>query len=279
MTALGFASKGQKDLNIPLIDTHAHICDSSFDIDLPAVLKRAEQSGIQAIIAVGENIEDARKNLELAEDFPILKPAAGLYPAYTDLDATKEMLEFIQGNRHRFYAVGEVGLDFWLIKEEEKREIQKEVFSLFIGLSMNLSLPLNVHSRSAGHHALNILLAHNAKSVQMHAFDGKASYVLPAVEAGFFFSIPPSVVRSPQKQKLVKAVPIESLLLETDSPVLGPNPKIRNEPENLLVAARAIADIKGLSLEETLNIVKENTLRLYDLSASEIRGSSEGGGI
>lgn len=252
-------------MNIPLIDTHAHICDSSFDVDLPAVLQRAEQSGIQAIIAVGENIEDARKNLELAEDYPIVKPAAGLYPAYPNLDAAKEMLGFIQENSHRLLSVGEVGLDFWLIKEEGKREIQKEIFSLFIELSLDLDLPLNVHSRSAGHHALNMLLGHDAKKVQMHAFDGKASYVLPAVEAGFFFSIPPSVVRSPQKQKLVKALPIESLLLETDSPVLGPNPKIRNEPENLLVAAQSIADIKGLSLEETLSIINENTLRLYDL--------------
>lgn len=250
-------------MNIPLIDTHAHICDSSFDADLVSVLGRSAQSGIVAIIAVGEDIKDARKNLALAEDHRIVKAAAGLYPAYPDLDATEEMIKFIRENRHHLIAVGEVGLDFWILKEERQRQIQKEVFSLFIELALELDLPLNVHSRSAGHHALNMLFDHNAKRVQMHAFDGKASYALPAVEAGFYFSIPPSVVRSPQKQKLLRATPMESLLLETDSPVLGPDPKIRNEPANLLLAAQSIADIKGLSLEETLSIIKENTLRLY----------------
>ena len=82
--------------------------------------------------------------------------------------------------------------------------------------------------------------------MQLHAFDGKASAALPAVEAGYFFSIPPSVVRSRQKQKLVKQLPLTCLLVETDSPVLGPEPGVRNEPANLPLAIRAIAEIKSL---------------------------------
>ena len=250
-------------MNIPLIDTHAHICDSSFDADRVAFLERAQQGHVIGIVAVGENIKDAHKNLDLADNAPIVKPAAGLYPTHTDLDSAEEMITFVREHHHRLFAIGEVGLDFWVVKEKEQREIQKDIFSSFIKLSLDLDLPLNVHSRSAGRHALDMLLEKSAERVQMHAFDGKASYASYGVEAGFFFSIPPSLVRSKQKQKLVRQLPMESLLLETDSPVLGPNPKTRNEPANLLVAAQAIADIKGESLQKTLHVIKENTLRLY----------------
>ncbi len=99
--------------------------------------------------------------------------------------------------------------------------------------------------------------------MQLHAFDGKASTALPAVEAGYFFSIPPSVVRSRQKQKLVKHLPLTCLLVETDSPVLGPEPGARNEPANLLLAIRAIAEIKGLPEPSVAEAVSENAARLY----------------
>jgi TatD DNase family protein len=98
----------------------------------------------------------------------------------------------------------------------------------------------------------------------MHAFDGKSSYAHSAShEYGYYFSIPTSVVRSPQKKKLVKAVDIERLLVETDSPVLGPNKGIRNEPSNILVAVKEIAKILGMEEEELRDILLENTLRLY----------------
>ena len=103
----------------------------------------------------------------------------------------------------------------------------------------------------------------SAARVQMHAFDGKAGAALPAVEAGYYFSIPPSVVRSRQKQKLVKQLPLSCLLVESDSPVLGPNPKERNEPANILTSVKAIAEIKDISVQEVLETVCENTARLY----------------
>jgi TatD DNase family protein len=83
------------------------------------------------------------------------------------------------------------------------------------------------------------------------------------VEAGFFFSIPPSVVRSPQKQKLVRYLPLECLLLETDSPVLGPDPGVRNEPMNVTVACRAVADLKGVPPAEVARITTLNARRLF----------------
>lgn len=246
-----------------LVDTHAHICDPCFDKDRDAVLERARKAGVGAIIAVGENLADARKNLELAETYPMLKPAAGLYPTHLDSGQAYQMANFIRRHKSGLAAIGEVGLDYWVVKEDSKKELQREILKIFIELSKELNLPLNVHSRSAGRHAVALLLENNAARVQMHAFDGKAGAALPAVEAGYFFSIPPSVLRSRQKQKLVKQLPLSCLLIETDSPVLGPTPQERNEPANICQSARVIAELKDISEEEVVAAVTDNTERLY----------------
>jgi TatD DNase family protein len=131
-------------------------------------------------------------------------------------------------------------------------------------LAQELALPLNVHSRSAGHHTLDLLITCGANRVLMHAFDGKASYAVRAAEQhGYLFSIPPSVVRSSQKQKLVRLLPLEALVLESDSPVLGPEPGVRNEPANLMHAVRCIAALKGVSEDRVQEITTVNAKRLF----------------
>ncbi|MBI5579367.1 MAG: TatD family hydrolase [Deltaproteobacteria bacterium] len=248
---------------LSLVDTHAHLCSPEFDHDLGAVLARARAAGVGAVIAVGETLADAERNLGLAEKLPMIKPAAGLYPAFLDCNQAEKMHTFIRSHRTRLAAIGEVGLDHWVVKEEKDRDVQREIFTGFIRLSKDLDLPLNVHSRSAGRQAVACLLESGATRVQLHAFDGKASAALPAVEAGYFFSIPPSVVRSRQKQKLVKHLPLACLLVETDSPVLGAEPAVRNEPANLPLAVKAIAGIKGIPAQQVAEAVAANTVRLY----------------
>jgi TatD DNase family protein len=249
--------------NYKIVDTHAHLCDPVFDSDRTEVIERARRAGVSAIFTVGENLSDAKLNIELAKKYPDLMPAAGLYPSYLDRRQADALKAFIRREKSDLIAIGEVGLDFWIVKEEPQKDIQRKIFSDFIELSIELGLPLNVHSRSAGRHAVAMLLAQGAKKVQLHAFDGKASTALPAIEAGYFFSIPPSIVRSRQKQKLVKILPLDCLLVESDSPVLGPSPEKRNEPSNVLIVVDAIAEIKNISREEVIEAVFENTCRLY----------------
>lgn len=247
----------------PLLDTHAHLCDDRFDADRPALLAEARLAGVAAILAVGETLADARRNLELAVEHPMLRPAAGLYPGFPDLEQAEAIADLLRRERERFWAVGEVGLDYWLFHGEAEREVQREIFRRFIRLARELELPLNVHSRAAGRHALALLLEEGATRVQMHAFDAKAAAALPGIEAGHFFSVPPSVVRSPQKQKLVRLLPLERLLLETDAPVLGPEPGERNVPANLAGVVEAVAELKGVPPEAVRQAAWENTLRLY----------------
>jgi TatD DNase family protein len=246
-----------------IVDTHAHLCSPEFTRDLGEVLSRAQAAGVGAVIAVGETLADATRNLELSEQYPIIWPAAGLYPTVLDFRQAETMHDFVRQHRLRLSAIGEVGLDHWAVQEEIDRELQRDIFKGFIGLAREMDLPLNVHSRSAGRHVIGLLLESGSVRVQLHAFDGKASTALPAVEAGYYFSIPTSVVRSRQKQKLVKQLPLSCLLVETDSPVLGPNPNVRNEPANLPLAVKAIAQIKGLPEPQILEAIAANTLRLY----------------
>jgi TatD DNase family protein len=254
------------DTSLPtafLVDTHAHICDPVFDVDRACVLEKAHDAGISFIVAVGEDLVDAEKNRQLAMRHPMIRPAAGLYPSHLDLDLAAKLCEFIRIHKEKLVCIGEVGLDYWLVQDESGRDIQREIFRGFIALSKELSLPLNVHSRSAGRHAVAVLLESGAVKVQLHAFDGKVSAALPAVEAGFFFSIPPSIVRSEQKQKLAKQLPLSCLIVESDSPVLGPAPQERNEPANVPIALKAIAELKGIKEEEVADRIAENTRSLY----------------
>ncbi len=246
-----------------LVDTHTHLYDPVFDADRAEVLDRAQKSGVSAVMTVSETLADVYKNLELAANHSLLRPAAGLYPTHLDRAQAEAISALLRKECRKFWAIGEVGLDYWVIKEDAEQEVQREIFRMFIDLSLELDLPLNVHSRSAGRHAIALLLERQARKVQLHAFDGKAATALPAVEAGYFFSIPPSIVRSRQKQKLVKQLPLSCLLVETDSPVLGADPEARNEPANVVLALDAIAELKNLAREEVRQAVSENTCRLY----------------
>ena len=179
-----------------LVDAHAHLCAPEFGDDLPAVLEAAAAAGVARVIAVGEDLEDARRNLDVAARFPMVRACAGLYPTILDEAAAEAMVAFIREHRDRLVGIGEVGLDHWIVQHEAEREVQRRILARFVALSNELDLPLNVHSRSAGRAAIQLLREQEARRVLLHAFDGKASSAQDGVAAGYFFSIPPSVVRS-----------------------------------------------------------------------------------
>lgn len=244
-------------------DAHAHLVSAEFTQDLPAVLEEAMAAGLCGILSVGETLEDAERTLALADRHPLVKPAAGLYPTILDRDQAEAVIAFSRRHAERLVALGEVGLDRWIVREEADWKIQEEILAKFVALSIELELPLNVHSRSAGRHCIAFLRECGARHVLLHAFDGKAAAAEQGVQAGYSFSIPPSVVRSTQKQKLVRFLPLECLLLETDSPVLGPDPAVRNEPKNVTVACRAVAGLKGVAPGEVARITTQNARRLF----------------
>ena len=248
---------------LPLIDAHAHLYAAAFADDLDDVLARAAERGVKAILCVSETLLEAQRVIELADRHPLIKPCAGLYPTILDRDAAAGMLAFIRRHQDRLAAIGEVGLDYWKVQEAADRELQREILAQHVALSRELDLPLNVHSRSAGRHAIAWLQEHGARRVLLHAFDGKAATARAGIEADYYFSIPPSIVRSPQKQKLVRHLPLEHLLLESDSPALGPDKDTRNEPCNVWLSCQEIAAIKGISVQEVAESTTANAQHLF----------------
>lgn len=255
-----------------MIDCHAHLACSDFDEDRDQVIERARLAGVERILVVGEDRQDDLRALELCTRHSgVLSPCVGLHPdrfaedreAPDDL-AIEAVAAVARIHRVQLAAIGEVGLDYWYVKSAERRARQRACLEFMAELAGQLALPLNVHSRSAGYHTLDLLIACGAQRVLMHAFDGKASYAARAAEQhGYLFSIPPSVVRSSQKQKLVRLLPLEALALESDSPVLGPEPGVRNEPANLFHVVRCIAMLKGVPEDCVREITTANAKRLF----------------
>jgi Mg-dependent DNase len=125
-------------------------------------------------------------------------------------------------------------------------------------------MPIVVHSRSAGKYAIKILTEEGAKRVIMHAFDGSVGYAIEGVKKGFYFSIPPSIVRSEQKQKMAKHLPLDKILLESDAPVLGPTKDIINTPSNIVISAAKIAEIKKIPINEVINATTKNAQEIFN---------------
>ncbi|MHA2149267.1 MAG: TatD family hydrolase [Candidatus Thorarchaeota archaeon] len=244
-----------------MVDTHCHLENEAFDSDREFVIKDACDLEISIITsAIDKHLWD--KNCEIAETHSNVFASVGLDP--TQFNDCELAVDWIKSNKEKLISIGETGLDHYLIRDHQERELQESCFRSLITLAKELEFPIQVHSRSAGRKALEVLNSCDASIVHMHAFDGKASLARTASrDLGFYFSIPTSVVRSPQKRKLVKAVHIERLLIETDSPVLGPARGTRNVPANLPVALREVATILQREEEEIREIVLENTLRLY----------------
>ncbi len=246
-----------------LFDAHAHLVAPEFAADLPAVLARAEAAGVCAILAVAETVPESEQILALAHRHRLVKPAAGIYPTVREAEALEAAVALVHAHAERLVALGEVGLDHWLARAEADQRRQEEILERFVALSLALDLPLNVHSRSAGRHTIRFLRDRGARHVLLHAFDGRVAAAQEGLAAGYRFSIPPSVVRSAQKQKLVRALPLDRLLLETDSPVLGPDPGQRNEPANVRGACEAVAALKGVTAEEVAHVTTENARQLF----------------
>ena len=253
-------------LKLVLVDAHCHLQDSEFDGDRDVVLRRARDFGVYAVVTSSLSYEEGLAALELSRKYKgFVYVSLGLDPAELDDSEVEAVRRLIVEHCREIVAVGEVGLDYYWVREHALRELQKRLFLGWLSLGEELGLPVVVHSRSAGKYAVQIVLESGYRRVLMHAYDGRVGWAQKAAKEGVYFSIPTSVWHSRQKQKLVKALPLESLMVETDSPVLSPIKGRRNEPANLIYAVQKIAEIKGVSPEEVAEITTENAINLFKI--------------
>ncbi|XP_018948784.1 tatD DNase domain containing 3-like [Cyprinus carpio] len=254
------------------IDCHCHISAEDFDSDIDDVIQESKKAGLVALLAVAEHAGEFEKIIQLSQRFPgFVMPCLGVHPVQDpaqprgaspeDLDAA---LPLIEKYKEHIVAIGEVGLDFTprVVNSDAGKDAQRQVLIRQAEIAKLLNLPLNVHSRSAGRPTIHLLKELGVENALLHAFDGKPSVAMEGVKAGYFFSIPPSIIRSDQ-QKLVKQVPLESMCLETDAPALGPEKQVRNVPKNIRISAEYIAQIKGVPLEKVIEVTTQNALHLF----------------
>ncbi|MFH1063844.1 MAG: TatD family hydrolase [Candidatus Woesearchaeota archaeon] len=254
------------------VDVHAHLDHALFKTDLDAVIERARQAGVKVIIANGVEPVTNRAVLALAEKYDIVKPALGIYPPDALEAETKEdtyplklkpydldeEMEFIEKSKP--IALGEVGLDY---KNGSNKGMQKKVFQRFIDLSEKMDIPLIIHSRKAESDVVDMLESSDAKKIILHCFSGRQHLVRRAAGHGWSFSIPTNVVRSQQFQEMVELVHISQLLTETDSPYLTPFREKRNEPAFVVESLKKIAELKGMTVEDTANNVFMNYQKMF----------------
>jgi len=258
-----------------LIDIHSHLDHCYFKDDLDEVINNAKKANVKIILTAGINPETNRKALILAEKYDIVKSCLGIYPIQTlqkeieskeipskenKFDIDNE-IKFIEKNTKNIVAIGEVGLDYFWVKDKIKE--QKELFEKMISLAEKLNKPIIVHSRKAEEDAIDMLKSSKLKKIIMHCFTGKKSLVKRIVDNGWFLTAPTCITRSIQFQENIKLVPITQLFCETDAPYLSPYKDKRNEPAFVLEAYKKVAEIKGMELKEVINNVWMNWQKIF----------------
>jgi len=253
-----------------LIDTHAHLSLPQFDKDRTEVIKRARDAGIKHIITVGTDSDDCRKAVALAQEHDFISAAVGIHPhdAKTINAETYSLLRELAADNN-VVAIGEIGLDFY--RNLSSQEIQVQHFREQLWLAREVSLPVIIHDREAHQEVLKILQEEKAETMGgvIHCFSGDWEMAKACLDMGFYISIPGTITfkKSEEYHKLVRDLPLDRMLVETDCPFLAPHPfrGKRNEPAYVQYVAKAVAGIKGLGCEAFAEITTQNAQKLFNL--------------
>ncbi|MGZ3538924.1 MAG: TatD family hydrolase [Thermodesulfobacteriota bacterium] len=254
-----------------LIDSHAHLEMPDFKKDLEAVIQRAKELGVEYIFTVGTEEKDWKRALEIAHSHPTIYAILGVHPhnAKEIGDQTYPLLRELCRDK-KVRALGEMGLDFF--RNLSPRDTQLKRFREQIGLAKKLGLPIVVHDREAHFETLEILRSENAEECGgiIHCFSGDYEMAKVCIGMGFYISIPGTITfkNAEGLREMVKKIPLESLLVETDAPFLTPEPfrGKRNEPGYVRYTAQKLAEIKKISFEKVAEVTSGNALKVYGLN-------------
>lgn len=254
-----------------LFDSHAHLDDEKFDEDRESLVEEIRKAGITKLISAGYSLEGSRRGKELAEKYDFIYTTAGISP--NDIPQTQEELwimlegiEVIAKQSGKVVAIGEIGLDYYW--NDENKELQKLAFERQIEIANRLELPIVIHTREAVMDTLAILKQKEVlKKGVFHCCPLNRELVKEALKLGFYISFagPITFKNSKNANEIIEMVPNDRMLIETDSPYLSPEPLrgTRNDPRNVRFVAQKVAEVKGMTLEETAKITYQNAERLF----------------
>ena len=253
-----------------LFDTHAHYDADAFDADRLELLASMPGRGVELILNPGCDVPSSRAAVELAERFPFVYAAVGVHPeecgGWTggELEALRELA------RHpKVRAIGEIGLDYYW-EENPPRELQKEVLYAQLELAEELDLPVIIHDREAHGDCLEIVRAHPKVTGVYHCYSGSLEDAKVLVKLGWMLSFTGSITfkNARKAPEIIAWLPMERIMVETDSPYLTPVPYRgkRNDSGYVRLVAEKIAEIKGLDPEEVARITLENGRRFFRIA-------------
>lgn len=252
-----------------LVDSHCHLDFNDFEEDIADVIERARDNGVNMILNAGNNLNELDNQLALSERFPFVYAAAGVHPhnasEYPNLKA-EELIEHI---RHKkVIGIGETGLDYYY--DYAPRELQIKLLKEHIKAAQETGLPLIIHNRDSDEDMIEVLgEAYRQKpfSGVIHCFSSSRKLADFALSIGFYISASGIITfnKSNELREIFTTIPLDRLLVETDSPFLAPVPKRgkRNEPSFVLHTAEKLAQIRDLSLEKLAQITSDNFCRLF----------------
>lgn len=240
---------------VELADAHSHI-DLITD---PMVIRDAIDYGVRTIITDGVDTKSNMEGLRIADNANIFA-AIGLDPEHCMVlkdDEIEFNVSIIKENSKRIVAVGEIGLDYELATTAEAREKQKQVFGIMLDTALDLNLPVSIHSRESFHEALKIVQDKGMKRVHFHFFEGNEAQAREVAESGYYISVPP--YKSQKRARALAAMPMNQIMGETDSPIVGSSPK---SVENSIMF---IAAIKKMDYISAARITSENTKAFFNI--------------
>lgn len=252
-----------------LFDSHLHLDDGAFEPDREAVLDRARAAGVGGFVTIGTSLASSRRAVSLAEQHKDVFASVAIHP-HDASDATPEaMRELAALARHpRVMAVGETGLDYY--RTFAPREAQASAFRAHLGLARELNLPVIIHSRDAYQDVLRILDEGTPSGVVMHCFSGSLEIARACLDRDYYLGLggPLTYRNALRTQEVVRFVPPDRLLLETDAPYLPPEPHRgrRNEPAYLPLVAWAAAHARGVSAGTVAEITTSNARAVFNLA-------------
>ncbi len=254
-----------------MIDSHCHLEFNDFDGEREKVIQTAKNR-IKGIVNSSAEIELSEKVIELHKKHPkFVFPSLGLHPKGVVKASDEELenfKEYIRSNENEIVAIGEVGLDYYHVKDDRKREKCKNVFEEFVSLSNSLDLPIVVHSRNSLDDALDILKKKEG-DVIIHCFAGNIDNLKECLDRDYYLSFGGIIFRAEEKyQTLLKETLLDNLLLETDAPFLAKRKEDRSEPWFIREVANEIARIKDLEFSEVWNKAGKNAKEVFNLPIS-----------
>lgn len=254
-------------------DNHCHLDDEKFDEDRDAIIEKIHKDGIDKFVSAGYSLEGSKKSIELSKKYEFIYSTCGISPndiPQTEKELWKDLeeIKYLAKNTKKIVAIGEIGLDYhW---NTENKELQKKAFIEQIKIANELELPIQIHTREAVMDTLQIIKQNPVeKKGIFHCCPLNRELVKEGLKLGFYISFagPVTFKNSKNADEIIQMVPNDRMLIETDSPYLSPEPLRgrRNDPRNVKLIAKKIAEVKKMSLEEVAKITYENAINIFDI--------------